>query len=94
RGRGKRLPAAQQPGAEYFEFTVENIQARRYPLWGDQSLWVSVAPGKKINPKAAEFIRYVLSREGQEQIMADGKYLPLPAEAVAGELNKLARLEQ
>ena len=91
--RVKVLQLARQPGGEYFDFTVENIQARRYPLWGDQSLWVSVAPGAKINPKAAEFIRYVLSREGQEQIMADGKYLPLPAEAVAGELDKLAGLE-
>ena len=93
-GRVKILWLAEEPGGEYFEFTVENIQARRYPLWGDQSLWVSVAPGTNINPKAAEFIRYVLSREGQEEIMADGKYLPLPAEAAAGELDKLARLEQ
>ena len=93
-GRVKILQLAEKPGGDYFEFTVENIQARRYPLWGDQSLWVSVAPGAKIDPKAAEFIRYVLSREGQEQVMADGKYLPLPVEAVTGELNKLARLEQ
>lgn len=93
-GRVKILPLAEQPGGEYFEFTVENIQGRRYPLWGDQSLWVSVAPGEKIDPKAAEFIRYVLSREGQQQIMTDGKYLPLPAQAATGELDKLARLEQ
>ena len=92
-GRVKILQLAEKPGGEYFEFTVENVQASRYPLWGDQSLWVSVAPGAKIKPKAAEFIRYVLSREGQEQIMADGKYLPLSVEAVAGELDKLAGLE-
>ena len=93
-GRVKVLQIAEQSGGEYFEFTVENVQARRYPLWGDQSLWVSVAPGSTIKPKAAEFIRYVLSREGQERIMEDGKYLPLPVEAVKKQFDKLAGLEQ
>jgi phosphate transport system substrate-binding protein len=72
---------------------ITNLQQRKYPLWGDQSFWVSIKPGTRIDPKAAEFIRFVLSREGQQLVMEDGKYLPLPADAVAAELAKLARFE-
>jgi len=65
------------------------VQSRTYPLWGDQSFWVSVKPGTKMDPKAREFIRFVLSQEGQELVQRDGKYLPLTAEVVREELKKL-----
>ena len=42
-----------------------------------------------MDPKVREFIRFVLSREGQELVQRDGKYLPLTAEAVRVELKKL-----
>jgi phosphate transport system substrate-binding protein len=36
-----------------------------------------------------EFLRYVLSSEGQAQVMRDGKYLPLTAEVVRAQLKLL-----
>jgi phosphate transport system substrate-binding protein len=42
-----------------------------------------------IDPKVAEFIRFILSREGQELIEKDGKYLPLTAETARQGLDKL-----
>ena len=92
-GQLKVLALAKTSSGPYFEFTVENVQARRYPLWGDQSFWVSVKPGERMAPKAAEFIRFVLSREGQQLVMEDGKYFPLPANAAREQLAKLAGLE-
>ena len=92
-GQLKVLALAKTTRGPYFEFTVENVQARRYPLWGDQSFWVSVKPGERMAPKAAEFIRFVLSREGQQLVMEDGKYFPLPAHAAREQLAKLAGLE-
>lgn len=92
-GQLKVLALAKTSSRPYFEFTVENVQARRYPLWGDQSFWVSVKPGERMAPKAAEFIRFVLSREGQQLVMEDGKYFPLPANAAREQLAKLAGLE-
>jgi len=65
------------------------VQNRSYPLWGDQSLWVSVKPGTRMDAKTREFIRFVLSREAQELVQRDGKYLPLTAEAAREELRKL-----
>lgn len=89
----KVLALAETAEGPYHDLTIQNLQARRYPLWGDQSFWVSIKPGTKIDPKLAEFIRFVLSREGQQLVMEDGKYLPLPADAVRAELAKLARFQ-
>lgn len=89
----KVLAVGETADGPFYDLNVQNLQARRYPLWGDQSFWVSIKPGTKIDPKAAEFIRFVLSREGQQLVMDDGKYLPLPAEAVRAELAKLNRVE-
>jgi len=36
-----------------------------------------------------EFLRYVLSQEGQAEVQRDGKYLPLTAEVVRTQLEKL-----
>jgi phosphate transport system substrate-binding protein len=42
-----------------------------------------------VDPKLKEFLRFILSRQGQEAIVRDGKYLPLTPEAAAAELRKL-----
>lgn len=89
----KVLALGETAAGPFYDLTAQNLQARRYPLWGDQSFWVSIKPGTRIDPKLAEFIRFVLSREGQQLVMEDGKYLPLPADAVQAELAKLARVE-
>ena len=41
------------------------------------------------NPNVKEFLRYVLSQEGQSEVMRDGKYLPLTAGVVREQLKKL-----
>ena len=85
----KILSVAKTDGGPYVEYTIDSLQNRSYPLWGDQSFWVSVKPGTKMDPKAREFIRFVLSQEGQELVQRDGKYLPLTPEVVREELKKL-----
>ena len=42
-----------------------------------------------MNPMVKEFIRFVLSQEGQEEVERDGKYLPLTADVVKEQLKKL-----
>jgi phosphate transport system substrate-binding protein len=46
-------------------------------------------PGKTLDPLVKEFLRYVLSREGQEAVQRDGKYLPLTAAVAREQLRKL-----
>jgi len=85
----KILAVAKDDNGPYVEYNIDTLQNRTYPLWGDQSFWVSVKPGTKMDPKVREFIRFVLSREGQELVQKDGKYLPLTAEVVREDLEKL-----
>ena len=69
----------------------ESLVARRYPLGRAVRAYVNAAPEKPLDPKmarqldsgVAEFLRYVLSPEGQEAAAADGRYLPLGSEASA-----------
>jgi phosphate transport system substrate-binding protein len=42
-----------------------------------------------LNPKLKEFLRFILSRDGQQAVIDDGIYLPLTARIVEQELAKL-----
>ena len=85
----KALPIAAQDGGAYVELTLENVRNRTYPLIDEVYFYLDRDPGKPVDPKAKEFLRYVLSREGQQAVMRDGKYLPLTAEASREQLRKL-----
>ncbi len=70
--------------------TRDEVQSGRYPF--DRFLYVYVRrlPGQPLDPFAKEYLRMVLSGEGQDAIAADGKgYLPLNAGELADELAKL-----
>ncbi len=85
----KILALAKDEKGPYVEYSIDSLQDRTYPLWGDQSFWVSAKKGAPLEPKVREFIRFVLSQEGQELVQKDGKYLPLSAQAARAELAKL-----
>jgi phosphate transport system substrate-binding protein len=85
----KILAVAKDDAGPAVPYSIETLQNRTYPLWGDQSFWVAIKPGDRMDPKVREFIRFVLSREGQELVQKDGKYLPLTAEAAGEELAKI-----
>jgi phosphate transport system substrate-binding protein len=85
----KALALADKAGGPYVELTLENVQARRYPLLRDVYYYLKREKGKPLDAKANEFLRYVLSREGQAAVQRDGKYLPLTAQAAAEQRRKL-----
>lgn len=57
--------------------TLETDQDRSYPLSGEQSICVQAKPGRLLDPKIADFIRFVSSRQCQALIEQDAKFLPL-----------------
>ncbi len=69
--------------------TADNVANRSYPLTRDAYIYVDKAPGRAMDPKVREFLRYVLSREGQEIIQKNGPYTPIPADYVREQLKKL-----
>jgi phosphate transport system substrate-binding protein len=85
----RRLDVAATEGGRFVEHTLESVQNRSYPLYQEAYFYTSVKPGAKMDPNVKEFLRYVLSQEGQAEVMRDGKYLPLTAEVVRAQLQKL-----
>ena len=74
---------------DYVELTRENVRNRTYPLYDSVYLYANGSPEHPMDPKVKEFLRFVLSREGQTAIAKDGKYLPLTKEVVDAQLKKL-----
>jgi phosphate transport system substrate-binding protein len=85
----KAVALAARDGGPYVELTLKNVQNRSFPLTRDVYYYLKREKGKPIDPKAKEFLRYILSREGQDAVQRDGKYLPLTAEAAREQLQKL-----
>jgi phosphate transport system substrate-binding protein len=85
----KALALAQTAAGPYIAPTLETVQARAYPLTREVYYYANRATGKTIDPLVREYLRFVLSREGQEAVERDGKYLPLTDEAVREQLQKL-----
>ena len=63
--------------------TRESVITRAYPLGRPTYAFVDVPPGKPMDPNAAEFLRYALSREGQADVERDRGYLPLDPRTLA-----------
>jgi phosphate transport system substrate-binding protein len=85
----KPLALAAVDGGPYYEATKENLIQRKYPLTRFITTFINRAPGKPVDPKVKEFLRYILSREGQEAIVRDGNYLPLSEDSIRDQLKKL-----
>ena len=85
----KALAIAATAGGPYVPLTIQTVRDRSYPLAFDMFFYVNRRPGHPLDPKVREFLKYVLSREGQAAVARDGKYLPLTAEVVREELKKL-----
>jgi phosphate transport system substrate-binding protein len=60
-----------------------------YPLARFLSIYVNKTPGKPLDPLTLEFLKFVLSKEGQEVVVKDG-YYPMPAEVVGEVLAEIA----
>ena len=84
----KTVALSKKEGDKAFAPTYENVLSQDYPLGRMLYVYVAKEPGKPVNPLVGEFIKFVLSKEGQEVVVKDG-YLPLPAKAAARQLEKL-----
>jgi phosphate transport system substrate-binding protein len=87
--RVKPIALAAQAGGPYVEPSKQSFQDRTYPLTRSVYLFINRPPGQPADPKVKEFLRYVLSREGQEAVARGGVYLPLPVAVVREQLQKL-----
>jgi len=79
----KRVRVVGLTGADgrFYAPTEENVHSLRYPLSRFLYVYVNKPPLQPLGGPAAEFLRFLLSREGQ-QIVAAGGNIPLDAATV------------
>ncbi|MEP0860473.1 MAG: phosphate ABC transporter substrate-binding protein [Ignavibacterium sp.] len=82
------LPLAKSENDEYHLPDYENCLNGKYPLSRFLNIYINKTPNKPVDPLLKEFIKFVLSYEGQEVVVKDG-YLPLTYDLVKKELAKL-----
>ena len=80
----KALALAAKSDGPYYPAEPEAVFAGDYPLARFLYVYVNKAPNQAMNPLIQEFLRYVLSQEGQQLVVKDG-YLPLPSKIVGEE---------
>jgi phosphate transport system substrate-binding protein len=84
----KPLALSKADGQPAATTSPDDVYSGRYPLARYLYIYVNRRPGAPLDPLRLEFLRFVLSRPGQETVVKDG-YLPLPAAQVEQELAKL-----
>jgi len=84
----KALALAAKDGAPFAKADPADVYAGKYPLARFLMVYVNQAPGRPLDPLVKEFLRMVLSKDGQEVVVKDG-YLPLTKAIFAEEHAKL-----
>lgn len=84
----RAVPLAKKPGKPFIEATPENAAKKKYPLSRFLYVYVNKAPNKPLPPLEREFVKMMLSRQGQQVVVKDG-YIPLSAKMVEKQLAKL-----
>ena len=85
----KVLPLARTAAGPYITPSPQTFFDGSYPMHNGPYLYLNRVPGQPLATRDREFVRFVLSREGQ-QIVADSRiFIPLNAEQAKAELRKL-----
>jgi phosphate transport system substrate-binding protein len=84
----KAVPLAKKEGDAFIPATPENALNGKYPLSRFLYIYVNKAPNKPLDKMTYEFIRMVLSKEGQHIVEKDG-YVSLTADMADKMMKKI-----
>jgi phosphate transport system substrate-binding protein len=84
----KALALSDKKGGEVYEANNANVLSGKYPLSRMLYIYVAKKPGQPMPKVAEEFLKFALSKEGQEIVVKDG-FDPLPAKVAAEQLKSL-----
>jgi phosphate transport system substrate-binding protein len=84
----RAVPLAEKEGAKCVEAEPDNAYNGSYPLSRFLYVYVNKAPGKPLDPLTREFVKLIMSKDGQEGVIKDG-YFPVPASVAKEELSKV-----
>ena len=78
----KALALSLDPAGPFVACSEQTVRDRTYPLTRSIFFQLNRPPNTPLQPKLKEFLLYILSREGQAAVAAQGDYLPLTIEEV------------
>jgi phosphate transport system substrate-binding protein len=84
----RAVPLSAKPGGKVVEASVEHAYDGTYPMARMLYIYVNAKPNEQMDPLRKEFIKYVLSKQGQEDVIKDG-YYPLPAKIAESTLKSI-----
>jgi phosphate transport system substrate-binding protein len=84
----RAVPLGEKDGGKCVEAEADNAYNGSYPLARFLYVYINKAPGKALDPLTREFVKLVVSKDGQEAVIKDG-YFPIPASIAKEELNKV-----
>ncbi len=84
----RAIPVSGKPGDSCHSPTPEEAYSGKYPLSRFLYVYINRAPGKPLDPLVREFVKMILSKEGQEVVVKDG-YFPITEKIVKEELAKV-----
>jgi phosphate transport system substrate-binding protein len=85
----KLVAIAAKEGGPFVGATLENVASRLYPLSRPVRFYINSGPAIPADPRVVEFLRFVLSRQGQELVLREGDFLPLSGAEARSELARL-----
>jgi phosphate transport system substrate-binding protein len=85
----RALAIQPRDGGPYVPRTLETVRDNTYPLTHHVYFFFNRDPGKPVDPRITEFLRFVLSQQGQALIEREGRFLPLTGPMVQAQLKKL-----
>ena len=88
---GVRTVPLAKKGDNFVDATLENVAKGKYPLSRFLYVYVNKHPNKPLSPIEAEFLKMVLSKDGQKIVEKDG-YVSLSSKMATIELKKLGLL--
>jgi phosphate transport system substrate-binding protein len=80
---------ADSAAGPYYEGTFDEVRSATYPLTRFVYIYVDRAPNTPLAPPVREFLRYVLSLEGQRKVEQEGIFMPLPPRIAAQQRTNL-----
>ena len=85
-----KVPLAKKSGGGYHAAEVDEVLKGGYPLGRFLYIYVNQAPNAKLDPLVKEFLTFVFSVQGQEQVEKSG-FIPVPAAVAAEEIAKTSQ---
>ncbi|MFC9605033.1 PstS family phosphate ABC transporter substrate-binding protein [Streptomyces niveus] len=73
----KMIALSEHTGDPAYAPTYENVASAQYPLSRSTYFNVNRDPNKPMDPVLQEFLKFVLSKQGQQKVTGQGVFLPL-----------------